>query len=131
MPGKATNGQVVRILSVEDIFAAPDLQEQVVQVPQWGGAVKIKTFTRKQIGEITKQATHRDRFTGKDVTDNDLMEALTFIQGVVEPTFTLEDYERLRNEKSIGALMVIIKAINAASGLTEDAVIAAGKSPEE
>lgn len=127
MPEKS-NG--LRILSVEDVFAAPDLAEQVVPVPQWGGAVKIKTFTRKQIGDITRRSTHRDRITGKDVTDNDLMEALTFTEGVIEPRFTLEDYERLKEEKSIGALMTIIKAINAASGLSEEAVVEAVKSTE-
>lgn len=118
-----------KILTVEEIFAAKDIEEIFVPVPQWGGAVKIRTFSRKQVAEMTRRATSKDRHTGKDVTDNEMLEALTFTEGVIQPRFTLEDYEKLQ-DKSIAALLTVIKAINKASGLSEDAVQDAAKSSE-
>lgn len=43
----AVNGAspVVRILGRDDILAAPDLQTQVVDVPEWGGSVIVQGLT--------------------------------------------------------------------------------------
>lgn len=116
-----------RILTADEIWAAKDIEERVVPVPQWGGAVRIRTFSKKQVSDFNKQATRRNKATGKDETDNDLLEALLFTEGVIEPKFSLEDYEKLQ-EKSVAALVTIVKAINAASGLSEEAVAEADKS---
>jgi hypothetical protein len=116
-------------LTVEDIFATNDIEETVIPIPEWNGTVTIRTFSRRQVADITKQSTTRDRYTGKDVTDQAKLEALTFIEGVVSPKFTLDDYERLL-DKSIAPLLRIIKAINLASGLSEESVQDAVKSTE-
>jgi hypothetical protein len=119
----------LRALTVEDIFATNDIEETVIPIPEWNGTVTIRTFSRRQVADITKQSTTRDRYTGKDVTDQAKLEALTFIEGVVSPKFTLDDYERLL-DKSIAPLLRIIKAINLASGLSEESVQDAVKSTE-
>ena len=119
----------LRALTVEDIFATHDIEEKVIPIPEWNGTVTIRTFSRRQVADITKQSTTRDRYTGKDVTDQAKLEALTFIEGVVSPKFTLDDYEKLL-DKSIAPLLRIIKAINAASGLSEESVQDAVKSTE-
>ncbi len=116
-----------RILTAEEIWAAKDIEEHTVYVPQWKGHVRIRTFSKKQVSNFNKRATRRNRATGKDETDNEMLEALLFTNGVIDPPFSLEDYERLQ-EKSVAALVTIIKAINAASGLGEDAVAEADKS---
>jgi hypothetical protein len=66
---------------------------------------------------VTKQA----------IIDNDLLEAMLFVEGVVEPKFTFSDYARLQ-DKSMAAMQRILKAIMDASGLSEDSVNAATKS---
>ena len=119
----------LRALTVDDIFATKDIEDKVIPVPEWNGTVTIRTFSRRQVAAMTKQATHKDKYTGKDVTDTEKLEALTFIEGVVSPKFTLEDYEKLL-DKSIAPLLRIIKAINAASGLSEESVQDAVKSSE-
>lgn len=116
------------ILSAAEIFAAQDIEERTVPVPQWNGAVRIRTFSKKQAAEMTKRATVKDRHTGKESTDNEMLEALLFTEGVIEPHFEVADYEQLQ-EKSAVAMGIVLKAIMDASGLSDLAVTEAGKSP--
>jgi hypothetical protein len=118
-----------RILSREEVFAAKDIEEREVYVPQWDGYVVIRTFTKKQVSAINKRATRYDHVLKKDVTDNDMVEAMLFTEGVVDPPFTIEDYDRLQ-EKSVAALVTIVRAINDASGLSDEAATEADKSTE-
>ena len=58
-PPAETNGTApaaAKILTVEDILTAPDIQEKVVEVPEWGGAVKIKSFTKARQLQLRSQA---------------------------------------------------------------------------
>jgi hypothetical protein len=116
------------ILSAAEIFAAQDIEERTVDVPQWGGAVRIRTFSKRQAAEMTKRATQKDRHTGKESVDKDILEALLFTEGIIEPKFEVADYEQLQ-DKSAVAISTVLKAIMDASGLSDSAVSEAGKSP--
>lgn len=124
----AFNTDPPHILSAAEIFAAQDIEERTVPVPQWGGAVRIRTFSKKQADEMRKRATRKDRF-GKETVDNEALEALLFTEGVIEPKFDVSDYEPLQ-EKSAVAISNILKAIMDASGLSDTAVTEATKSSE-
>jgi hypothetical protein len=52
-----------RILSVEDILTAPDIAEKVVEVPEWGGAVKIRSFTKARQIALRNEAMVKARST--------------------------------------------------------------------
>jgi hypothetical protein len=114
------------ILTADEIWKAQDIEERTVEVPQWGGSVRIRTFSKRQAVNMVKRATVKDRF-GKETVDNEIVEALLVTEGVIEPKFDLADYERL-SEKSAVAMTTVIKAINDASGLSELAVAEADKS---
>lgn len=118
----------LRILSKDEIWAADDILERDVPVPQWGdgAGVKIRTFTKKQADSMKRRATVKDRF-GKEDLDSERLEALLFVEGVVEPHFDLDDYERLLGKSAV-AVTIILKAIMEASGLSELAVAGADKS---
>jgi len=124
-----SNGHLPRGTTAQ-ILAADDIREEEIDVPEWGCSVLIRTFTRRQVSDMTKRATHRDRYTQKDVIHNAELEALTFVEGVADPKFTFEDYEQLQ-DKSISAMIRIVKAINNLSGLSEEAVQDAVKSDPE
>lgn len=133
----AFSTEPIELFSKEEVLAAQDIEEVDVAVPQWGttstGAprgVRIRTFTKRQASEMTKRATVKDKYTGKESIDNDLLEALLFTEGVIAPKFDLEDYDQLQ-EKSAVAISLIIRAITDASGLSESAIREATKSPEE
>jgi len=121
------------ILTLDEIFAARDIEEVDVPVPQWPkadgspGKVRIKTFTKKQADKMRKDATRHNPRTRQDEVDSDKLEALLFIEGVLEPKFDLAGYEKLR-EKSASAVALVQKAIMVASGLAEAAVADADKS---
>ena len=118
------------ILSAAEIFAAQDIEERTVDIPQWGGAVRIRTFSKRQASEMTKRATVKDKYTGKESVDNDKLEALLFTEGIIDPEFSVDDYEQLQ-EKSAVAISVILRAIMDASGLSEAATTEAIKSASE
>ena len=46
-----------KILTVEDILSAPDLPEKEVHVPEWGGSVRIRGFSKATQQELRRQAT--------------------------------------------------------------------------
>ena len=116
------------ILTADDIWNAQDIEESTVEVPQWHGSVRIKTFSKRQVDAMNRRATVKDRF-GKESVDTEAMEALIFCEGVIEPTFEPEDYDRLRDKSAI-AVSTILKAILNASGLSVTAVTDADKSTE-
>lgn len=58
---------VVRLLSREDILSAEDLQQEVVEVPEWGGSLYVRGMDG-----TSRDAFERDMVTikGKDVSTN-------------------------------------------------------------
>lgn len=115
-----------RMLTADDIWAAQDIQEQTVDIPEWGGSVRIRELTLKQVSMIAKRATRRNPQTQQDEQDRELMAALTIVEGMIEPKITMADYGRLV-ERSARAVTRIVQAISSL-GPTEDAVREADKS---
>lgn len=110
-----------KILSVDEILAAPDLEEKTVPVPEWGGSVKVKGFTKAKQQELRKQAT-----VGGEL-DEQRLEMLMFVHGVSEPQFSLDQVEQLR-DKAAGPIDRILKEILEVSGMNPEAVKQAERS---
>ena len=117
MSDKSNNG---KILSVEDILAATQLEERTVEIPELGGSVKIRAFSKGEQQYVRRLAT--DRKTGK--IDTDKLELMILIRGVTEPQFTPESVERLKLVQA-SVLDRIISAISEISGMNDEAVEAA------
>jgi hypothetical protein len=129
----AFDTEPMEILTADEIWGAKDIETVDVPVPQWGydrfgkpKGVRIKTFTKRQIDGMTARAKVKDR-SGKEQTDNEMLEALLFCEGVIAPNFSVEDYERLKDKAGV-AVGLILKAIVDANGLSDLAVQAASKS---
>lgn len=110
-----------KILNAEEILSAADLEEKIVEVPQWGGAVKIRGLTKAQQQHIRRAAMVGDSI------DTDRLEMLMFIHCVVEPKFTEGQYDALR-QKSAGAIDTVLNAIFELSGFTGAAFAQAEKT---
>lgn len=125
----ATETEQMHILTADEIWAAKDIEERTVPVPQWGGSVRIRTFSKKQADQMRKDSTGPNpNKPGRPVeVDTEEFEARMFVEGVVEPKFTFADYPRIQ-EKSAVAVTIILKAITDASGLSAAAVAEADKS---
>jgi hypothetical protein len=116
-PPTDTNGTAPpasKILTVEDILTAPDIQERLVEVPEWGGAVKIRSFTKHRQIELRQKA-----LVGNEV-DSERMELLMFVEGVVEPQFGPEHIDLLKG-KSASAMDRVLGAILELGGMTPEA----------
>jgi hypothetical protein len=102
-------------LSVEQILAANDLPSEIVDVPEWGGRVKIQGLSRASYDAIAKAAEVTVPATGpgQQATtrrDDDKFSDLLFVACVVEPKFTTEHIPALRG-KSLGALNRVYQGI--------------------
>lgn len=104
------------ILSVEAILASDDRTVTEVEVPEWGGSVKVQAFSKRQSSDIRKSASNP---SGE--IDSDALEKQLFLQGVIEPQFSEEQYNLLL-EKSAVALDRVVKAVLNVSGMGEGAV---------
>lgn len=104
----------LRILSIEDVLGAQDIKEETVAVPEWGGAVRIKGFTKAEQHLIREQAG------GADNLDLNLFEMLLFVHGVIEPQFTQDHIELLKAKNAV-PFDRVLQRVMAISGLTEEA----------
>lgn len=115
-----------RRLTTADILAANDIVDEEVDVPEWGGTVLIRGFTKARQMELRRMAT--DPKTGR--VDNERLEMQLFIYGVIDPQFVAAQATELRM-KSAGALDRVLKRIMAISGMSEESVSEATKSDDE
>jgi len=104
-----------KILTVADILAAVDVGETLVDVPEWGGTVKVKGLTKKEQQQLRKQAT--DPLTGQ--MDADKLEIFMLAHCLAEPAITVEQAEQLAN-KSAAAFDRVLMAIMDVAGLSPE-----------
>lgn len=106
-------GEKKKLLTVDDILNACDIEAKDVYVPQWGGIVKVKPFTKHQQQHARKKAMVGGEF------DSDRFEMILFTEGVVEPKFTEEQIEAL-SQKNAAAMDAVIKVITAEFSVTPE-----------
>lgn len=98
------------MLSIEDILAVDDRPTEVVDIPEWGGAVRIRGLSMEEVHGMRKKAT-----VGM-VIDEDLLSRLSVLATVVEPKFS-EDQLGLLWSKSAAAIVRVMGAVTRISGL--------------
>lgn len=104
---KATQNGSLPIGSVAEILeAAPkDLKEKIIDVPEWGYSIKIKSFTAAQ------QAAVKERGFGFKGEETLIawaeMEIMQFQQGVIEPRFDEDQVRQLHLSSGPGFNRVI------------------------
>ena len=113
------------MLSADDIWAAHDIREDVVSVPEWGGNVRIRALTLEQMATLANRATKRQP-NGQEAIDRETSVALTLVYGMIEPKLSEKDVPKLL-AKSANAVTRIVQAITAL-GVTDEAVTDAAKS---
>lgn len=119
-----TNNHVRGLLTASDILDADDIVAEYVEVPEWGGTVKIMGLS----GEARNRVGALMRAEGKKTSED---EALAFFQmRVIAASMVDEDGKRLFSQndvhklaaKSAGALQRVYDACARISGLSETAV---------
>lgn len=114
----------------EQIFSADDITKELVEVPEWGVTVEIRSMTAAERAKLGENATAGDK------TDVGLMYALTVIASVYDPetglpVFTDQDRAAILSKNGSVVERLATKALGS-SGLTEKAVDeASARFPEE
>ncbi len=113
--------QDVKILSMEDISAAFDLREQIVECPEWGGAVRIRAWSLEERDRVMAQASPTGK-VDENRADPIKLIHLCVVHGVVEPKgLTLE----MIRTKSWIVIDRIATAVMELNGLVKGATLSA------
>lgn len=112
-----------KYLSVEAIRAASDMETLDIEVPAWGGTVKVKPLSMAERRSV-RQAASRPRKQpdgswGTEI-DAEELELEALVQGCIEPRFDRGDKDWLREEKSAGAINRVATRVLELSGLGGD-----------
>src|SRR3990167_2414352 len=91
--------------SAAALFAAQDIQEEAVDVAEWGVAVKVRALTRGQARKLSELS-------------NEEGEAYALMHGLVQPSVSPEEAARLVNEKGFASTEKVLEKILDLSGLT-------------
>lgn len=120
--------QAPTILSVDQILESADVATVTVEIPEWGGSVKIKELQRQEMLDCRKNAeTGEEDEDGDPTIDIELYEMHLLVAALVEPSFAIDQIGQLRkkNGRVVGALIAKITVL---LGAGEAALKAAEKS---
>lgn len=112
---KSARDENGRILSVAEIRDTEDRIEDTVEVPEWGGSVRIRELSQGLSGKIIEEVLA----AGEDNSTYGLQQRLTVRHGVIEPELTDDDVAMLE-QKSLTAVSRIAEAIEALSEDTKE-----------
>ena len=120
MATKTANAANLQILNKESILALQDIVTEIVEVPEWGGAVKVRGLTAAERDAFEGEVVQR---RGNDVKTNTRnMRARMVVMSVVNEDgsrmFSYHDIELL-GEKSARAIDRIFSVAMKLSGLGE------------
>jgi len=102
------------MLTIEAIQTAKDYKEADVEVPEWGGVVKVRTLSMAARYEISEQSMKGG------VVDNMKFAAGSLAHGVVDPKMTYAQTLELLSKHSPEPIQRIVDAVWKLSGLTEE-----------
>lgn len=105
--------QKVVYLTLEQIEEAPDVQEEDVTVPEWGGVVKVRGFTKDVEMALREEA--KIPGTEPPETDRQKLELLFAVHGIVEPPMT-EAYLGILRKKSSASVNRVLRVIMRLNG---------------
>lgn len=107
-------------LTFTQIKEADDIATVDVEMPEWGGKVKVRSMTARERSLLHKLVSSQgDNFSIESANK------FALLTGIVEPKLTQEEVELILSEKSGAAVERIVKAFNKLSGLSEEAVLEA------
>lgn len=122
----AKNGKPPHILSVEDIDNASDIKEEIVEVSEWGGAVKVRGLTRDETRELFAEIASNvvaDEDGNLPIANQMDYQVALIVRGAIEPELTAEVLGR-RAQSGVKQLSDEIAVL---SGLSDEAAEAAEK----
>jgi hypothetical protein len=114
------------LLDRNAILTADDLKTTDVEVPEWGGTVRVTSLTGTQRDAYGRSMIDKDGKPSSDGFAHKLL-ALAVVGEDGKPLFTLDDVEALGG-RNAAALQRVYDAAAKLNGLAPDAVETAAKN---
>ena len=111
-----------KYLTAEQILSADDFRYAEVDVPEWGGTVRVRTMSAKQRDALNRMFKDRG-----EVESTEFMLLMCVVDENGNRVFTREHLDMLK-EKSVAPINRIVKAISDLMGTSSDAVESAEKN---
>ena len=109
----------IPILRADQIAQALDRAEEMLEIPEWGGAVKLKAWSLEQRDMVMALATDTGRVDGK--VDGAKFVHLLVVYGVADPPLTEADIK----DRSFPVIDRIARAVLRLNGMTQEAPLTA------
>ncbi len=109
----------IPILRADQIAQVVDRAEEILDIPEWGGAIKIRAWPLEQRDRFISLATDNGRLDGN--VDQRKLVHLLVVHGVVEPALTEADIK----DKSFAVIDRIALAVTRINGMTKEAALSA------
>lgn len=115
------------LLSFDDIKRAPsDLVEETLDIPEWGGKVRVRSLTAAQGTAVRQRGL---QFKGDETKVAwEEMEVLQLTHGILEPNLSEQQVRELRREKSAAGFQRIVDWLDEKSGINKEEVRQAQES---
>lgn len=94
------NHHVRGLLTLEDIIAADDVQTEYVEVPEWGGTVRVRGLT----GEERNKVFQSIRLYGKQIKDDDEASS-QFYARVIAASLIDDDGRKIASQNDVPKLL--------------------------
>ena len=108
----ARNGSAPRLLSRDDILAAPDIVRETVEVPEWGGSVIVQGM------DVARRVVYSEYMFSADgerkrpsLMGDPALVALCVVDEAGVPLFTLSQIEELAQKSPIAVRRVAEVAV--------------------
>jgi hypothetical protein len=111
-----------KYLTAEQILSADDFRYAEVDVPEWGGTVRVRTMSAKQRDALNRMFKDRG-----EVESTEFMLLMCVVDENGNRVLKREHLDMLK-EKSVAPINRIVKAISDLMGTSSDAVESAEKN---
>jgi hypothetical protein len=111
-PVQAEPGPELEYGDVESILAAVDIDEEDFPVPEWGCKLRLRGLSKAEQFAIRREAAVGQK---AGTINEETLEILMFLAGVVKPKFGREHFGRLKTKNS-GVMDRVLMKITKLSG---------------
>lgn len=108
-------------LSRQDILGVSDRQYEVVEVPEWGGSVRVRSLSAKERDDFELAFVTKDKKGNREFNPQNVRATLVVLTAVDDdgnPLFQRSEAEVL-GQKSAAAIERVYSVAAALSGLTD------------
>jgi hypothetical protein len=112
----AASGEPLAVVSAEELLGKATLREEYINVPEWGGRIKVRELSMGAYQDVQEKSTDT-----RGLLDESKLQAYLVIAGIAEPDLGDDAYEWVRGQ-SMRAVNRVLERVMALSGIGSTAI---------